>query len=238
MTRFILFHAFPFDSSMWNGVAEILRAHGHEVISPDLPGFGDAALPRSEPDLLRMVEEVTPYFEGGPAVVVGCSMGGYVAMAIARHHPELIESLALVDTKATADSDDARANRERVAARAESGQAWSEGIINGLLGATSRAERPAVVAEVERALSRVRPESVAWAQRAMAARDDTRDALAHLRVAIVVIMGEEDTLSPMSEQELIVESSVNARLIVVPRAGHLSPLEAPGDVAQALLELC
>ena len=176
--RYLLLHAFPLDGSMWDEVAARLRAAGHDVQAPDLRGFGSRVLGDDAPDLDRMVDDVEGLLDGLPAIVAGCSMGGYVALGLARRRPDLVDALALVDTKATADSEPVRVKRERVAVLAESGGDWSAGMIEGLLGATTRSTRPGIVARVERALLSAPRATVAWAQRAMAGRADARATLA------------------------------------------------------------
>ncbi len=237
MVRYLLLHAFPFDAGMWDDVAAVLREAGHEVIAADLPGFGATALPAGEPDLDRLIDDVLPRLDDEPAIVVGCSMGGYVAFGIARDRPDLVTALALVDTKATDDASAARAKRERIAALAESGGDWSAGMVEGLLGATSRSGRPDVVRRVEDSLARASGASVAWAQRAMAARPDSREVLSSLTVPVLVVVGDEDTMSPLPEQDLMIDAAPHAQLIVIPEAGHLPPLEVPAEVAAALLTL-
>ena len=251
MARLVLLHAFPLDSSLWRGVAARLESAGHDVLAPDLRGFGtsgervegaaSSGLDRMADDVIAAIADwpSTVAKRGGSAdatatIVAGCSMGGYVALAIARRRPDVVTALALVDSKATADDEAARSRREEVAVRAESGQDWSAGLITGLLGPTSRRSRPEVVAEVEAAIARARPESVAWAQRAMAARPDSREMLAGLSVPVLALMGEEDTISPREEQDLIVAAAPSARLAVIPGAGHLAPLECPEEVAAEL----
>lgn len=236
MATYLLLHAFPLDGAMWDEVAAILRSDGHTVIAPDLRGFGSAPLGSDEPDIDRMVDDVLPLLDG-PAVIAGCSMGGYVALGIARRQPGRIAGLALVDSKATADSDAARVHRERIAALAESGGDWSAGMLDGLLGATTRDARRDLVDRVRRSMAVAPAATVAWAQRAMAERPDGRDGLGALDVPVLALLGEEDTISPRAEQEIIVAAAPRARLVVLPRAGHLTPLEAPDAVADALLEL-
>jgi pimeloyl-ACP methyl ester carboxylesterase len=236
MATYLLLHAFPFDGSMWNEVAEELRADGHRVIAPDLRGFGHAPLGDDAPDLQRMVEDVVSLLDE-PAVIVGCSMGGYVALGIAGDRPDLVQALALVDTKATADGDAARDNRERIAALAETGRDWSAGMIDGLLGEATRESRPEIVARVQQVLDGAPRATIAWTQRAMAARSEVLDVLRELDVPVLVVVGNQDTMSPMSEQELIVQAASDARLVVIPGSGHLSPLEAPERVAEVLSSL-
>lgn len=235
MARYLLLHAFPFDGAMWDHVAEALRAQGHEVLAPDLRGFGRAPLGDRSPGIAVLVDDMVSALGERPAVVAGCSMGGYVALGIAERRPDLVAALALIDTKATADPEVARAHRERIAVSAETGGDWSAGMVDGLLGDTTRHTRPDLVARVRETLADASPSTVAWAQRAMATRPDRREALAMLTAPIAVIMGEEDTMSPLPEQELIREAVPAAQWIPIPGAGHLTPLEAPDAVVEALL---
>ena len=237
MARYLLLHAFPFDGTMWDSVAELLRAEGHEVLAPDLRGFGSAPLGERSPAIAVMVDDMLSLLGEEPAVIAGCSMGGYVALGIATRRPDLVAALALVDTKATADPEAARAQRERVAGLADDGGDWSAGMIDGLLGETTRRSRPELVATVRGALAAAPRATVAWAQRAMAARPDARAPLALLTAPVAVVMGEEDTMSPLGEQVLIREAAPHAAWVPIPSAGHLTPLEAPAEVAAALLGL-
>lgn len=237
MARYLLLHAFPFNGAMWETVEELLRAEGHEVLAPDLRGFGSAPLGDRGPAIDVMVEDMLALLGEEPAVIAGCSMGGYVALGIATRRPDLVAALALVDTKATADAEVARAHRGRIAGLAEDGGDWSAGMIDGLLGETTRSSRPDLVATVEGALAAAPRATVAWAQRAMAARSDARASLALLTAPVAVVMGEEDTMSPLAEQDLIREAVPHAAWLPIPLAGHLTPLEAPEAVAAALLGL-
>ena len=107
-------------------------------------------------------------------------------------------------------------------------------MVDGLLGEKTRHTRPDVVAIVEEALSAAPSATVAWAQRAMSTRPDVRDSLALVTAPIAVVMGEEDTMSPRGEQDLILAAVPHATWVPVSGAGHLTPLEAPDAVASAL----
>jgi pimeloyl-ACP methyl ester carboxylesterase len=172
-------------------------------------------------------------------VPAGVSMGGYVAMAMARRHPGRVAGLALIDTKADADAPEARANRERIAA-AVTGDAGTRALapmLDTLIGASSHAARPEVVRRVREQLAAAPPAGVAWSQRAMAARPDCWQLLAGLEVPVAVLVGEEDVLTPPSAAAAMAAGTRDAVLGVLPRAGHLTPLEAPAAVAEALLAL-
>jgi pimeloyl-ACP methyl ester carboxylesterase len=240
----VLLHAFPLERSMWVPVVERLSAASVPVLNVDLPGLGGSPLPDpdSGPDLDVSADAVVTLLdrhEVARAVVAGVSMGGYVALALARRHPGRLAGLALVDTKAAADTPDARANRERIA-QAVLGDAGARALapmIDGLLGPTSHRERPELVARVAEGLAAARPEGVAWSQRAMAGRPDATDALRAVRVPVAVLVGAEDSLTPPEQAHALADGLPDAVLSVLSCAGHLSPLEAPDAVAGAVLAL-
>ncbi|MBM3687916.1 MAG: alpha/beta fold hydrolase [Actinobacteria bacterium] len=237
MARFLLIHAFPFDGSMWDQVSARLHLGGHEVLAPDLRGFGGVPLGAVHPDLDVFVADMVALMGERPAVVAGCSLGGYVALGVTRQRPDLVAALGLVDTKATADAEPAREHRERIAQLAEGGGDWSAGMVDALLGETTRRTRPDLVGSVEASLQGASRQTVAWSQRAMAGRPDARAGLAMLSAPVAVVWGEEDSMSPREEQDLIVEAVPHARCLPIPGAGHLTPLEAPDAVAGALAGL-
>ncbi len=240
----VLLHAFPLERSMWREVAALLAtaAPSTPLILLDLPGLGRSPMPDGVPDLAVSADGVAAVLDAAGAdraVLAGVSMGGYVAMAFARRHQDRLAALALIDTKAGADGEAARANRERVAQAVlgEAGASVLEPMLEGLLGATTRASRPDVVARVREAVLAARPEGVAWSQRAMASRPDSVEVLRALRIPTAVVVGEGDTLSPLPDAEAMAEAMPGATLTVVPRAGHLAALEDPPSVAAALAAL-
>ncbi|MEI6361693.1 MAG: alpha/beta hydrolase [Actinomycetes bacterium] len=240
---FVLLHAFPCDGSMWRPQAEALAIAGWRVLVPDLPGFGASPLLESAPSLdavagalLHMLDE-----RGiDRCVVGGISLGGYLTMTIARLRPSLIAGVALCDTKATADSDAARENRERLARLCEespddTARILEQAVLPGLLGDTSRQERPEVVETVRGWLESASASTVAWYQRAMAGRPDSQEALSGLDVPALIVWGVEDALSPRAEQDLMLACLRGARLVAVEGAGHLANVERPDVVAGALV---
>lgn len=241
-TVLVLLHGFPVDHRMWDGVVEALDV-GLPVLAPDLPGLGSAPLPDGDaPSLDASADAVAAAVRDAGhqrALVAGLSMGGYVALALAERHPDLVAGLALVDTKATADADDARANRLRVADEVEASGSVEPvlGMVGSLLSATSVGEHPGLPDEVSGWIGQQRPSGVAWSQRAMASRPDRTEVLAGFGGPVVVVVGEDDTVTPLDGAQLMAGTAPDAALVVVPEAGHLSAVEAPGAVAEALAEL-
>jgi len=239
----LLLHAFPLDRTMWRDVAGALSGLVPTVLV-DLPGSGGSPLPTAEsrPSLDVAADGVAGVLDRlgvERAIVAGSSMGGYAAMAFARRHSGRLAGVALVDTKAAADTWAAAVNRERIAA-AVTGPAGTRALLpmlEGLLGATSRARRPELVAVVRERMLAASPPGVAWCQRAMAARPDSAGTLAELRVPAAVVVGEEDTLTGLQEARSMALMLRDCVLTVVPQAGHLAPVERPIEVARALISL-
>ncbi len=238
----VLLHAFPCDGRMWEPAAEALAASGLRVIVPDLPGFGGSTLIDAPPGLEAVADAVIGMLgerDIDRCVLGGISLGGYVTMAILRRRPDLAAAVVLCDTKATADTPAAAGNRERLAALClaepdRTGRILEQAVLPGLLGDTSRAERPEVVDLVRGWLDDASAEAVAWYQRAMAARPDSLEVLESLDSPALVMWGDEDTLSPRAEQELMLGRLALGDSAVIERAGHLANVERPEAVAAAL----
>jgi pimeloyl-ACP methyl ester carboxylesterase len=240
-TPLVLLHAFPLDGRMWAPQVEAL-AGTYQVIVPDLRGFGaarDQAVEEAGMDLLA--DDVARLLDdrGLDRVVLGgLSLGGYVALAFMRRHADRVSGLVLLDTKATADGDQARDDRLQMAERvlAEGNGFVAEAMLPKLLGETTREHRPEVVDKVGSLVREQTPEAIAGAQRGMAARSATTDLLASIAVPTLVVTGEEDTLTGPEVGRDLAAGIPGARFLLVEEAGHLVNLEQPEIVNEALLD--
>lgn len=241
----VLLHAFPVTSLMWPAQARSLADVAY-VITPDQRGFGrspmygageDRAAP---PSLTQVADDLAALLDRlslESVVLGGVSMGGYVVMEMLRRHPERIRAIALIDTKMEADSGEARAGRLAMAEtvlRQDSSWEVVEKVVPNLLGPTTLRERANVPYRVGFMAGSAAPESVAWAQRAMAARPDSTETLRGADVPALVVVGDEDAISPPPMAEAMAQTLPQADLVVVRGAGHLSPIEAPEAVSGAL----
>lgn len=234
-TPVVFLHAFPLNSAMWEGQRDALR--GRRTLAPDFPGFGGRA--PGEADLDAFARAVMADMDAagiGRAVVVGLSMGGYAAFRLHALAPERVAGLVLADTRAGADDEAGRAKRTAQAARVRTeGVGWmGEALLPALLGTTTRRERPWVADAVREIIEAGDPEGVARALEAMRERPDSTPHLGAIRVPVLAIVGEEDTLTPPAESLRIAEAVPGAKLAVLPEAGHLSNVEAPSAFNQAL----
>lgn len=239
----VLLHALATTSAMWREQRTALRRLGHPVLAPDLRGHGRTPLGTAAPSLDVLADDLAGTLDRhgfDSAVVAGASMGGYVALAFLRRHPGRVRALALLGTRATADEPAVAAARlafaERVCDPAQRPRVLAA-TTPRLVGATTRAARPDVVARVTEMANGADPVSVAWAQRAIAARADSVALLASVTVPGVVVAGVEDELVTSGEAELMAGAMPRGRLVLVPNAGHLTPVEAPAAVTAALTEL-
>ena len=228
----VLLHAFPLSRDLWREVAPTLAAAGWRIITPDLPGFGESREVIA-PTVDAMADEVAALMDElgvQTAVVGGCSLGGYVALAFAHRYPQRVAGLVLADTKASADDDVARANRERVVQQVEhsgSTHALAVAMPDTLLGESTRASQPALVAWVQHQIDANTAAGVAAAQRAMATRSAHFDTLSQLRVPVLCIRGSEDLPASAADQVAMAVAATDVVAVEVEGAGHLLPIEQP-----------
>jgi 3-oxoadipate enol-lactonase len=233
----LLLHAFPLHSGMWARQVAALSSH-HRVIAPDYPGLGKSP-PRAEPtsmeSLAQQVLGLLASVRVERAAVVGLSMGGYLAFELHRQRPGLFRGLVLSDTRAGADTPEGAAGRETFARNAlEKGLHW---VADEMTPKLLRPQPdPGAVREVRALVGQGTPAGVAAAQRGMARRPDSTPTLANIACPTLVVVGAEDTLTPLAEAEKMVAGVKGARLAVIPTAGHLPNIENPGAMNQALAD--
>jgi pimeloyl-ACP methyl ester carboxylesterase len=234
----LFIHGFPLDSTMWleqfDALSDVRRC-----IAPDLHGFG-----RSAPSVRSVLTMEDHAFDLAKLLealgleqvdLVGLSMGGYIALAFAERFPERLRTLALVDTKATEDSTDAKAGRDAAAERvADEGRSGFAADMIGLLVAESASTWTR--ARLRTMIEATPAESTVAALEGMKQRPDRTETLSNLPVPVAVVVGEHDVLSPIAEADHMAVAAGGV-LTVVPDAGHMSPIEDPVAVAAALRTL-
>jgi pimeloyl-ACP methyl ester carboxylesterase len=223
---------------MWSGVARILSRR-FRVLKPDLPGRGETAADSGATmadyaDFLEAILRELP----APAGLAAFSMGGYATLALLERRPAALGAIALVDTRASADDDAGKAKRNEAIAtvRSEAGvPAIADAMVPRLLAASSVANRD-LVERVQRIMRRQSAKTVEADLTAMRDRPDRRGELARVAIPALVVVGEQDALTPPADSELMAGTIPGARLVTIPGAGHLTPMERPGAVAAALDE--
>ena len=172
------------------------------------------------------------------AVVGGLSMGGYVALAMAARAPARVQGLMLADTRATADTPEAKAGRDRMLAiiAREGSRGVANEMLPNLLGDTTRREQPDLADALRRIIESNAVEGLSAAVRALKDRADRTALLPAITCPTLVVCGAEDVLTPTADAELMYDAIPASSLIIVPHAGHLSNVENPSAFNAALWE--
>jgi|SRR5579863_3166135 len=234
----VLLHPFPVHHEFWLPVAQIL-APRFRLILPDLRGHGEsevgdgpAVMEKHAADLARVMDDAGV----GRAPMIGVSIGGYALFEFWRRHRARVTALGLCNTKAGVDPPEARAARMQAADDVlERGtEQFFEALAAKLLAATTRENRPDLVAGALAMMRKMSPQDVAEVQRGMAMRPDSVDTLKTIDVPVLLITGEEDVMTGIAEAERMRQHIAGSRLYVIPRAGHYAPWEQPAEAARIL----
>ena len=234
----VLLHPFPSDHEFWHPVAAALDAR-YRLVLPDLRGHGDseigegpALMPKHASDIARVLDAAGI----GKAAFVGCSIGGYILFEFWRRFRARVTSLVLCDTRPQADSAEARANRLKATATVlEQGtEPFIEAMIPKLIGRTTVATRPDLVAGARAMMRKMSAEDISQVQRGIAERPDSVADLKTINVPALIAIGEEDILSTVADGELMRQNIAGSQLKVIPKAGHYSPWEQPELVGTVL----
>ena len=223
----VLLHAYPLSADMWREQRAALEGAGLTVVTPNLPGLGGregsiVSLPQAVEDLLAELPQ-------GPLSVVGLSMGGYLALELLRQAPERVGRLVLADTSCRADSPEQAENRREQASRVV-----AEGR-DFIIDAAREEHAPATFKKVQPMIESASREGIAAALDAMAAREEGRTTLQAAQVPLLVIVGREDTLTPIDMAQEIADAG-HGELVILDGAAHLANLDQPEAFNAALLK--
>ena len=229
MKTILWIHGFPLSSQMFEAQGAI---PGAIHVLPDLPGFGrtQALDDLTIDDYAHFVMGV---LEEEQAILAGFSMGGYIALAAARLYPERVSGLILLDTKETADSEEARKGRFDSIAKVE--ERGIEPIVDAMLPKMLTPAAPQELKDRVRAMMMTSSrEGVIAALRAMAGRADSSSMLPKITVPALVIVGDQDPITPPADAQRMAGAIPNAKLVTIADAAHLAPVEQPAAVNAAV----
>jgi pimeloyl-ACP methyl ester carboxylesterase len=235
----VLVHAFPLDHSMWDAQAAAL-ASGWRVIAPDLRGFGESQVSEGTVTMEQFADDLAGLLDAlgidEPVVFCGLSMGGYVGWQFYRKYASRVRAMILCDTRAVADTPEARAGRKDMIDRVlrDGPEPVAQAMTPKLLAASTVASRPELVAAVHRMIVANDPQGIAAALRGMRDRPDATELLTRIRCPCLILVGKFDAISTLEEMRSIAAKIPGAKLVTIAGAGHLTPLEQPVQTTSAI----
>jgi pimeloyl-ACP methyl ester carboxylesterase len=183
-------------------------------------------------DILRVLDDT----QIGQAAMVGVSIGGYALFELWRRHHGRVAALALFNTKAQADTPEARSARLQSATDVmERGtEPFFETMIPKLIGKTTRERRADLVAGALGMMRKMSPQGIAAVQRGMAERPDSVATLKTINVPTLIVTGDEDILTGVAEAELMRQNIPGSQMRIIPQAGHYAVWEQPEEAGRTL----
>lgn len=234
----VLLHPFPANHELWLPAAHALTTR-YRVILPDLRGHGDSGLGDGPATMAKHATDIARVMDDANvqrAPLVGDSIGGYAIFEFWRRYRGRAAALVLCNTKAQADTVEARAGRLQAAAEVmERGtEPFFEDLAGKLMGKTTHVTRPDLVEGALRMMRKMSPEDVAMVQRGMAERPDSVETLKTIDVPTLIVTGDEDTVTGIAEAELMRRNISNGEMKVISKAGHYSPWERPDEIGKII----
>lgn len=235
----IFIHGFPFNRSMWASQVEAL-SKSYRVLSLDVRGHGQSETGDGQYSMEFFVDDLIAgmdHLKIDTAVLCGLSMGGYIALRAVERHANRFKALVLCDTKSQADSDEVKIKRAAAvqSVKKDGVEAFATGFVKTVLTENSIKNNPDLVKTILDMIQGNSPLGISGALLAMASRTDTTVALDKMSLPTLILVGEEDKLTPLSASEAMKRRMLRATLYVIPQAAHLSNLENPAVFNDYLL---
>lgn len=236
----VFIHGFPFSSAIWEQQLEALGQDFHAV-AYDFRGMGNSdvgdgqyTLEGHVDDLIAMLD----FLEIDQAVVVGLSMGGYIALRALERNPERFLGVALCDTRSEADDNAGKIKRALAAkgVKENGAEMFAADFVQAVFSADSLNNDISAVGFIKDLIGGTDPKAIAGNLIAMAGRTDTSAALRNIAVPTLILVGEEDKLTPPEAARSMHEQIKDSELRVIPQAAHMSNLENPECFNASLLE--
>ncbi|MBI2887332.1 MAG: alpha/beta fold hydrolase [Chloroflexi bacterium] len=236
----VFLHGFPLNKAMWERQVQALAGR-YRAIAVDLRGHGESQVVEGPGSMEAFADDVRGLLDHlgiEQATLVGFSMGGYVAFAFYRTYASRVKALVLADTRPQPDTPEAaegRRNTAKVVLESGSTAGVVDGMMPRMFTSVTLEGAPAVVERARGIMGSTVPQAVAADLLAMAGRPDSQPTLEQITCPTLVIVGDQDGLTPVADSELMASGIRGAKLVKVAGAAHLSPMEQPDAFTQALL---
>ena len=234
----VLLHPYPGNHKFWAPLMPALSER-YRLIMPDLrchgaseTGVAEASMELHAADLEKICQA-----EGlQQAAFVGVSIGGYILFEFWRRYRQRVKALVLCDTRAQADTPEARAMRERSAKQVEGNgpDEYLDGMLARLMGESTRRNRPDLAKQARAMMGEMSVAGIAAGLRGMASRPDSTVTLGSIDVPTLILVGDEDTLTPVVDAQFLQQRIRGSQLRKIPAAGHWAPFEQAEAIAPVM----
>jgi len=232
-TPILFVHGFPLDHTMWQGLLESF-SKSHRVIAPDLRGFGRSTGAVNQPltmdshadDLDSLLSELKV---NEPIVYCGLSMGGYIFWPFQQKYGSRLQGAILCDTRAAADTSERAAERLKTADSVEENgpELLTRAMLPKLISSHTAKNHPSIADALKNTILKTDRTTIAQALRGMSLRIDNTNRLAEIETRTLLLVGDDDELTPATEMRGIAETMPHARIVEIPNVGHMAPMEDP-----------
>jgi len=238
-TPIIFLHGFPFDHTMWDLQLEVVSRH-YRAIAYDVRGHGDSTVGDGQFTIEQHVDDLIALLDHlkiHKVVIVGLSMGGYIALRALERNPERFTGAVLCDTRSEADSNEGKIGRAGAMREVKKNGSipFADGFVKKIFAEQTFERNKEAVESIRSVIAHTPPLSIAGTLLALAARTDTTPSLSAIKVPVLILVGKEDALTPPSAAQALQERIAGSELHIVPQAGHMSNLENPEFFNEKLL---
>jgi len=236
----IFIHGFPFSKEMWKTQVEFLKKE-YYVITYDVRGHGSSDVGDGQYTLEYFVDDLIgllDHLKINKTAAVGLSMGGYITLRAAERNPERFRALVLCDTRSEADNNEGKIKRAAQAksVKTEGMKKFSEAFVKTVFYSKTFENNPASVSSIRQIIENTSPLAVAGTLTALAARTDATSSLYNIKIPVLLLVGQHDTLTPPSASNAMRQKIPNSLMHIIPDAAHLSNVENPSEFNSKLLQ--
>jgi 3-oxoadipate enol-lactonase len=236
----VFVHGFPFSHEMWKGQVDALSPEGYRVLTYDVRGHGSSDVGDGQYTIEGHVDDLIAlldHWKANRVVIVGLSMGGYIALRALERNPERFCAAVLCDTRSESDPNEGKIRRARTMAvvKTRGSAAFADDFVKGIFAASTLSSHPAAVEAIRSIIVHTAPLSIAGTLLALAARTDTTASLPAIAVPTMILVGEHDVTTPVTASRAMQAAIPGSRMHVIAAAAHMSNIENPAAFNGALL---
>ncbi|MER3524218.1 MAG: alpha/beta hydrolase [Ignavibacteria bacterium] len=235
----IFLHGFPFSHEMWSDqIAEVARRY--RALAYDIRGHGKSYVGEGQFTIEHHVDDLfglMDVWKIDTAVIVGLSMGGYIALRALEREPQRFRAAVLCDTRSEADSNEAKFKRFDTikAVRAHGSEVFAEAFVKNVFAPETFTTRPEAISRIKKIIAATPPLSIVGTLLALASRTDTTASLSQITIPALILVGEKDVTTPPSSSQAMHEKIPGSEMHLIPAAAHMSNMENPQEFNRRLL---